>query len=100
MPNRLTAAFVLTCVIPLAAAAQEGQYPPGAYQQQQQPGYPQQYPQQQYPQQQQLQPQYPYPQPGAAMDPAYGPSPLAAGYVDPAGEPLVSSVKGALQLSL
>jgi hypothetical protein len=92
MLNRLTAAFVLTCAIPLAAAAQQTPYPAGAYAQQQ-PGYPQQYPQPQ------AQPQYPYPPPDAAMQPGYGPpSPLA--YGDQYGEPLVSSVKGALQLSL
>lgn len=109
MLNRITVAFVLAFAIPFTAAAQQGGFPAGAYQQQQQypqqqqQGFPQQpqqqgFPQQQYPQQQ-LDPYgQPYPQ-----QPGYGPAPQglgAAGMPGMYGEPMVSSVKGRLQLSL
>lgn len=99
MLNRITVAFVFAFAIPFTAAAQQGGFPAGAYQQQ---GYPQQpQPQQGFPQQQYPQQPDPYQQPFPPQ-PGYGPPQGlgAAGMPGMYGEPMISSVKGLLQLSL
>ncbi len=100
MFNRLTALCLLTFALALPVSAQQQPgYPPGNYQPQPAP-----YPQQQYPQQQPYPPgAYPSPMAADPNAPQYPqPGAYPPGYPPMYGQPpvLVSSVDGALQLSL